>query len=126
MTNEQLEIITCEIREYIRRKADETGDNPNIVCLAISRAVLLDGIERSEQHLKEVGFRDKLLDFKLTDFSISVRSLNCMKINGIETIRDLVRLQRTEFRDMRLVGPKTRSEIEDFLSDYGFDFGMDV
>lgn len=67
-----------------------------------------------------------LLDRHLKDFSLTVRTLNVLGMNGINTVRDLVRLHRTDFIALRMMGKKTTNEVEEFLMDHNLRFGMEV
>lgn len=67
-----------------------------------------------------------ILDKKLTDFSLTVRTLCCLKAADIVTVRQLCRKKKTEFLVIRNFGKKTLTELKDFLADHGLDFGMDV
>ena len=65
---------------------------------------------------------NEMLDRKLTDYPLSVRTLNCLKANGIETMRDLVRLHKTDWLKFRNGGKKSLSELNDLLHDNGLDW----
>ena len=72
------------------------------------------------------GNDNELLDRKLVDFALTVRTINVLGMNDIKTVRDLVRLHRTDFFNLRSTGKKTFSEIEEFLLDHDLKWGMDV
>ena len=72
------------------------------------------------------GHDNELLDRKLVDFALTVRTINVLSMNDIETVRDLVRLHRTDFLNLRSTGKKTFNEIEEFLLDHDLRWGMDV
>jgi len=72
------------------------------------------------------GNDNELLDRKLVDFALTVRTLNVLCMNDIRTVRDLVRLHRTDFLNLRSTGKKTFNEIEEFLLDHDLRWGMDV
>ena len=65
---------------------------------------------------------NEMLDRKLTDYPLSVRTLNCLKVNGIETMRDLVRLHKTDWLKFRNGGKKSLAELNDLLHDNGLDW----
>lgn len=65
---------------------------------------------------------NEMLDRKLTDYPLSVRTLNCLKANGIETMRDLVRLHKTDWLKFRNGGKKSLAELNDLLHDNGLDW----
>lgn len=72
------------------------------------------------------GHDNELLDRKLVDFALTVRTINVLSMNDIKTVRDLVRVHRTDFLNLRSTGKKTFNEIEEFLLDHDLRWGMDV
>jgi DNA-directed RNA polymerase alpha subunit len=72
------------------------------------------------------GHDNELLDRKLVDFALTVRTINVLGMNDIKTLRDLVRLHRTDFLKLRSTGKKTCKEIDEFLLDHDLRWGMDV
>ena len=70
--------------------------------------------------------KDDLLNRKLTDFPLSVRSLNCLKANDINTVRDLVKLNKTDWLKFRSSGKKSLNELDDFITEHGLSWGMNV
>lgn len=70
--------------------------------------------------------KDDLLSRKLTDFPLSVRSLNCLKANDINTVRDLVKLNKTDWLKFRTSGKKSLNELDDFITEHGLSWGMNV
>lgn len=69
---------------------------------------------------------NEMLDRKLTDYPLSVRTLNCLKANGIETMRDLVRLQKTDWLKFRTSGKRSLTELDEFIKDHDLKWGMNV
>ena len=70
--------------------------------------------------------QEALLGQKITDMDLSVRTLNITKANGIETIRDLVRLHKTDWLKFRNGGKKSLTELDDFIQSVGLQWGMNV
>ncbi|MBQ0080887.1 MAG: DNA-directed RNA polymerase subunit alpha [Alistipes sp.] len=68
----------------------------------------------------------QLLKTKLSDKSLSVRALNCLKAAEVETIGDLVKLNRQDLLRFRNFGRKSLTELDDLLESYNLSFGMDV
>lgn len=56
-------------------------------------------------------------DTLLSDLPLSVRTLNGLKYNGIDTVRNLTSCTRAELLKMRLVGSKSYREILEFLNE---------
>ena len=68
----------------------------------------------------------KEIDCPLNDFPLSVRTLAILRMNGITTVRELVRLHKNEVRRFRNAGGKTISELTDFIESHHLQWGMDV
>ena len=94
---------------------------PNIVgdC-----AVAYKIVEARETTVKRVP--DELLDMKIEIPMFSVRARNCLKAVDIETVRDLVRLKKSDFDSYRTFGRKTLDELDMFLESHGLHWGMEV
>lgn len=105
---------------------------------------LMNRIERLEienKALKEkVGYSDEdpeyneeiythmreLLDTKIISLDLSVRAINCLKSEDIETLGDLVSWQKLELLQIRNFGKKTLTEIEQLVNEKNLVFGMNV
>ncbi|PKO96197.1 MAG: DNA-directed RNA polymerase subunit alpha [Bacteroidetes bacterium HGW-Bacteroidetes-7] len=84
-------------------------------------------IEVISNELDEESLRMRhLLMTKLADMELSVRALNCLKAADIDTLADLVSLQRSELMKFRNFGKKSLSEIDNLVERYRLNFGMDV
>ena len=84
-------------------------------------------IEVVSNELDEESLRMRhLLMTKLADMELSVRALNCLKAADIDTLADLVSLQRAELMKFRNFGKKSLSEIDNLVERYRLIFGMDV
>ena len=77
-------------------------------------------LNEPELHMRQ------LLKTKLVDKDLSVRALNCLKAADVETIGDLVKLNRNELLKFRNFGKKSLTELDALLADLGLRFGMDV
>ena len=67
---------------------------------------------------------EALLSRKTEELDLSVRTRNLLKANGIDTVRDLCRLKRTDWLKFRNGGKKSLTELDDFLTDHGLTWGM--
>jgi DNA-directed RNA polymerase subunit alpha len=68
----------------------------------------------------------KVLSRSVEDLELSVRSANCLKNAGINTIGELVRRTEAEMLKTKNFGRKSLSEIKDILGEYDLTFGMDI
>ena len=58
------------------------------------------------------------------NWSLSVRSFNCLEAAGIKTIRDLVQKSESEMLKYRNFGRKSLTEIKNILKEMGLGFNM--
>ena len=77
-------------------------------------------LNEPELHMRQ------LLKTKLVDKDLSVRALNCLKAADVETIGDLVKLNRNELLKFRNFGKKSLTELDAVLASLDLKFGMDV
>lgn len=82
--------------------------------------VLSDEFDESALHVRQI------LKTKLTDLDLSVRALNCLKSADLETLGDLVTIQRSALLKFRNFGKKSLNELEELVKSKGLDFGMDI
>lgn len=68
----------------------------------------------------------KLLKTELEDLDLSVRAFNCLKASKIDTLGELVELERHELLKFRNFGKKSLVEIEELLENKELSFGMDL
>lgn len=98
--------------------------------LKVQRAAEQELQEMDEEdrikHIKETDEMLKLLNTRLVDCDLTVRSMNCLNSADLKTIGDLARLTRSELLRFRNFGKKSLRELEDFLDSKGLSFGTDV
>ncbi len=63
--------------------------------------------------------RTKLLEKPIEEMELSVRSYNCLKRAGIDTVGDLAKKTRAEMLKVRNMGAKSMEEVIKKLEDYG-------
>ncbi len=76
--------------------------------------------DESSLHMRQ------LLKTKLVDLDLSVRALNCLKAAEIETLGDLVTLNRHDLLKFRNFGKKSLAELEELIKSKNLSFGMNV
>lgn len=64
--------------------------------------------------------------FPINDLTLSVRAMNALRAEGIETIGDLVSRQESDLLRTPNIGRKSMQEIKDALLVMGLDIGMEV
>ncbi|MDR3137670.1 MAG: DNA-directed RNA polymerase subunit alpha [Tannerellaceae bacterium] len=75
---------------------------------------------------EEVLRMRQLLKSKLLDMELSVRALNCLKSAEVETLGDLVRLNKNDLLKFRNFGKKSLTELDELLESLNLSFGMDI
>ncbi len=68
----------------------------------------------------------QLLKTKLVDLDLSVRALNCLKAADVETLADLVVLNKHDLLKFRNFGKKSLTELEDLIKSKNLTFGMNL
>lgn len=68
----------------------------------------------------------QLLKSKLTDMSLSVRALNCLKSAEVETLGELVVFNKNDLLKFRNFGRKSLTELDNLLESLNLSFGMDI
>lgn len=153
---EEMAELTVALNHYRRKRAEakEVQEEIADVMLAMQELQLIFGIyhvsdcydakcERFEDRVNSDALKTKkdedegtreqlspemeaLLNAKTEELNLTVRTLNLLKANGIETVRDLCRLKKTDWLKFRNGGKKSLTELDDFLTDHGLTWGMNV
>ena len=74
---------------------------------------------------KEEDKKDKVLELTIEELDLSVRSFNCLKRAGINTVEDLVSKSEGEMMRVRNLGRKSLEEVVNKLASLGFEFSKD-
>ena len=88
--------------------------------------VNMEDTSGSEEFDEDVLHMRQLLKTKLSDQDLSVRALNCLKAADVDTVGDLVRLNRNDLLKFRNFGKKSLTELDELLTSLNLKFGMDV
>lgn len=65
---------------------------------------------------------NKFQNMTIEDLELSVRSYNCLKRAGIQTVEELTQKTEEEMMKVRNLGKKSLKEVKDMLQKYGLDF----
>lgn len=102
--------------EYAQLLADDT-----------EKAVPFDDTSsEAEEKPADYGYLKDLLDCDLRDFNLKVRTVNALSANNIKTVRDLVKLHKTDVLALRNVSRHALWELEDLITNKGLRWGMEV
>ncbi len=84
-------------------------------------------VEESRSEIDEETMRIRqLLQMRVDELELSVRSSNCLRAANIVTLEELVRRTESEMLKYRNFGRKSLTELNGILSELGLHFGMDV
>lgn len=64
--------------------------------------------------------KEKILEMTIEELDLSVRSFNCLKRAGINTVNDLIEKSEEEMMKIRNLGKKSFDEVREKLSSLGF------
>ena len=91
------------------------------------RITMMDEKKSASEDLDESSLHIRqLLKTKLVEMDLSVRALNCLKAAEVETIGDLVALDRHDLLKFRNFGKKSLTELEELVRSKGLEFGMNI
>lgn len=87
---------------------------------------LKEKLELCGEKPDEIEDKYAVMKKELKDTDLSLRALNCLKINGIMNVADLVSVRKEDLLKYRNFGKKSMMELEKFVDSLGLRFGMDV
>ena len=71
---------------------------------------------------REESQKEKMLEMSIEDLDLSVRSYNCLKRAGINTVDDLANKTESDMMKVRNLGRKSLEEVLKKMSDLGLNF----
>ncbi len=74
---------------------------------------------------KEDNMKNKVLELTIEELDLSVRSFNCLKRAGINTVEDLASKSEGEMMRVRNLGKKSLEEVVNKLASLGFSFSKE-
>ena len=69
--------------------------------------------------------KEKVLEMTIEELDLSVRSFNCLKRAGINTVEDLISKSEEEMMKVRNLGKKSFDEVKEKLQSLGFDLSSE-
>jgi DNA-directed RNA polymerase subunit alpha len=69
--------------------------------------------------------KEKILEMTIEELDLSVRSFNCLKRAGINTVDDLINKSEEEMMKVRNLGKKSFDEVREKLQSLGFDLSSE-
>jgi len=83
-------------------------------------------VEEEEVEDEETLRIRQLLQTRVDELELSVRSSNCLRAANIQVLADLVKRTESEMLKYRNFGRKSLTELNNILDELGLSFGMDV
>jgi DNA-directed RNA polymerase subunit alpha len=81
---------------------------------------LSDNVKNTEIMVeKEDGTKGKVLELSIEELDLSVRSYNCLKRAGINTVDDLANKTEEDMMKVRNLGRKSLEEVLNKMADLG-------
>ncbi len=74
---------------------------------------------------KDEKGKEKILEMTIEDLDLSVRSFNCLKRAGINTVDDLINKSEEEMMKVRNLGKKSFDEVKEKLQSLGFNLSSE-
>lgn len=74
---------------------------------------------------KEEEQKNKLLEMPIEELELSVRSYNCLKRAGINTVEELIQRNEEEMMKVRNLGKKSLAEVNSKLAEIGLELRKD-
>ena len=74
---------------------------------------------------KSDNTKEKVLDLTIDELDLSVRSFNCLKRAGINTVEDLINKSEMDMMKVRNLGRKSLEEVIAKLASFGFSLKKD-
>ncbi len=83
---------------------------------------LSEGVSETESIMSEKSenAKEKVLDLTIDELDLSVRSFNCLKRAGINTVEDLIGKSEEDMMKVRNLGHKSLEEVIAKLASFGF------
>ena len=74
---------------------------------------------------KDNKSKDKVLEMTIEELDLSVRSFNCLKRAGINTVNDLIEKSEEEMMKVRNLGKKSFDEVKEKLASLGLEMSYE-
>jgi DNA-directed RNA polymerase subunit alpha len=102
--------------------------NPFVMYYEASRLLQIDEVKETERQRREryvEEFRQKLA-MSVMDLDFSPRTINCLKLENIETVGELVRKTEEQLMEIKNFGRTSLREVKKVLSGLGLQLGTDL
>ena len=121
LTLEVLTNGTISAKEAVSLAAKILNDHLNLFVNLSDEAKNTEIMIESKETVKE-----KVLEMTIEELDMSVRSFNCLKRAGIDTVEDLINKTEEDMIKVRNLGKKSLEEVIQKLHSLGLDLKRDV
>lgn len=121
LTLEVLTNGTISAKEAVSLAAKILNDHLNLFVNLSDEAKSTEIMIESKETVKE-----KVLEMTIEELDMSVRSFNCLKRAGIDTVEDLINKTEEDMIKVRNLGKKSLEEVIQKLHSLGLDLKRDV
>jgi len=111
---------TISAKEALSQAANLLGEHLKLFIYLSEEAGLAEVLVEKDEKGKE-----KILEMTIEDLDLSVRSFNCLKRAGINTVDDLINKSEEEMMKVRNLGKKSFDEVKEKLQSLGFDLSSE-
>jgi len=111
---------TISAKEALSQAANLLGEHLKLFIDLSEEAGLAEVLVEKDEKGKE-----KILEMTIEDLDLSVRSFNCLKRAGINTVDDLINMSEEEMMKVRNLGKKSFAEVKEKLQSLGFDLSSE-
>ena len=85
---------------------------------------LREEIEEEEEEEENTSKDDNMLETKIEELDLTVRSFNCLKKAGIEEVGQLAKLTMNDLLKIKNLGRKSLDEILEKMKELGFELNQ--
>ena len=118
---------------HVYYKSGEVEEIPCVIVIEVLGTYKMEPMpiptteeKQMENHEQLSPEMKALLSQKVENLDMSVHTRSLLKANGIDTLLDLCRLNKTDWLKFRNCGKKSLTELDDFLTVHNLTWGMDV
>lgn len=94
--------------------------------IAHSHFALFEGMsdlaEKTEIYKEKEEEENRILDLPIEHLELSVRSYNCLKNDGMLTVREIIKIREDQLYTIKNLGKKSVEEIVQKINDLGLEF----
>lgn len=105
---------SMEPQEAVAKAAKILIDHLNVIVEINEKVKMTDFMVENEEDTK-----NKILEMSIEDLDLSVRSYNCLKRAGINTVQELANQTEEDMMKVRNLGRKSLKEVKDKLAELG-------